>query len=181
MNEKEQFITHEDEGIIKNLTDRVRQAMINCISLEEQNALLAAEDQLMNRFIGGEISLKEYCQQNDVLRQNIPGEVAVDNFDDCYILLMTIFNDHDYVLELIDHERQHAKEAIDGGLEPELIMRFSRLDNGKVFFNLAVRLNIPEDGDGVKIRKTLMLVIKAPLELSDSDQQKLSGLNKNKV
>lgn len=175
MSEKEQLINQENQERMRGLIDRVDRAMADCLSADEQETIAGAEDDLMSRFIRGEISLQEYCRDNDEISQEVPGEVVVDSFDDCYVLLMGIFKDRDFVLGLINHERSHAEEAEEGGIKPELIIRFSRMDSGKACFNLAIKLGIPEDGDEELIRKTLISIIGAPDQLSGSDEKKLAG------
>lgn len=174
MSEKEQLITEENQERMRGLIDCVDRAMADCLSADEQEEIAGAEDDLMNRLIRGEISLQEYCRANDEIPQEVPGEVVVDSFDDCYILLMGIFKDREFLLGLINHERSHAEEAEKGGIKPELIIRFSRMESGKACFNLAIKLVIPEDGDEELIRKTLISIIGAPDELSGSDERKLA-------
>ncbi len=104
----------------------------------------------------------------------VPGNVRIPNFEILYTIIHAIEKDDDSTRELVEHERDHYREAERLGIPAIILLRFFKQSDGRKSFRAAIDIHIPEHVDDEEaFREKLRTIIEAPDELSDTDQESI--------
>lgn len=141
--------------------------------LEEAEEEEVKEAALMNSFIYGHTSLKEFHSKYSAIRKPgelKQGEVMLSNFEEMEDVLYDFMGQtNETAKELTEHEKEHYDRVKELGWSARLLFRFFISKDGIVSGRAGIDLSIPEKGDDEDIRLKLKTIIEAPEDLSDTD------------
>jgi hypothetical protein len=164
-----------EEG--ENLTERMRQAIIDAQSLEDADKHDREMALVINDFISGRIGLDEFSEineaENDISR---PGTVEFSNLEEMCDSLGELLGDEEIARELTDHERCHFDKVIEVGWMARILCRFFKDESNDISLRPGILPDIPKSGNEEEIRNKLRSIIEAPHDQSDMDEMSTKGV-----
>lgn len=113
---------HSREIAGMELFARLKKAEAEATPLREAELRDEAENEVLNQFIHGDLSLADYHLQDPRKEMIYPGEVFVSNPEELFEALKMLTGNDRVAREFTDHEADHYNEAVRLGFPPPRFM-----------------------------------------------------------
>lgn len=141
----EKFEKDYDSEMEQNLEPVIQEAMTNAPTIEEVQEKENELNNILQKFIKGEYSLREFLEKDKEII--IHGRVEILDFDVLKKTIFKITKDQDIASELSFHEREHANELIKAGFRFKIYLVFDRDKNNEIGFHAQIEPELSENMD----------------------------------